>query len=200
MIRIGILDLQGDVSEHLEMTKKAIKNLKIEAKATKVKKKDEIISCDALIISGGESTVIGKLMEKENIIKTLKKEKIPIMGTCAGMILLAKETDHKQPLLGIMDMKVQRNAFGRQKESFEEKIRILGKEFHGIFIRAPAVTRTGPGVKILSKLNDKIIAVKQGKNIALAFHPELGNNTLIHEHFIKEVQNVRNSRDSIQGR
>ncbi|MDI9624833.1 MAG: pyridoxal 5'-phosphate synthase glutaminase subunit PdxT [Methanothermobacter sp.] len=187
MIKIGILNLQGDVSEHLEMTKKAIKKLKIEAEAIKVKKKDEIRSCDALIISGGESTVIGKLMEKENIIETIKKEKIPIMGTCAGMILLAKETDHKQPLLNIIDMKVQRNAFGRQKESFEEKIKILGKEFNGIFIRAPAVTKTGPGVKILSKLNDKIIAVQQGKNIALAFHPELGNDTLLHEHFIKEV-------------
>jgi len=187
MIQIGILNIQGDVSEHLEMTKKAIKNLKIEEKAVKVKKKSEIRSCDALIISGGESTVIGKIMEKENLIKTIKKEKIPIMGTCAGMILLAKETDYKQPLLGIIDMKVQRNAFGRQKESFEKKIKILGKNFHGIFIRAPAVTKTGPGVKILSKLNNKIIAVKQGKNIALAFHPELGNNTLIHEHFIKEV-------------
>ncbi len=187
MIKIGILNLQGDVSEHFKMTKKAVKNLKIDANVIKVKKKGEVESCDAIIISGGESTVIGKLMEKNSIKDTIIDKKIPIMGTCAGMILLAKETDHHQPLLGVIDMKVKRNAFGRQRESFEEKIKILDKEFNGIFIRAPAVIEVGPGVEILSKLGEKIIAVKQGKNLALAFHPELGTDTSLHEYFIKGV-------------
>lgn len=185
-MRIGILALQGDVSEHFEMTKKAVKNLKIDAEVVKVKTKEEVESCDGLIIPGGESTVIGKLMEKTSIKETILKKKIPVMGTCAGMILLAKETDYPQPLLGIIDMKVKRNAFGRQRESFEEKIKILGKEITGVFIRAPIVLEVGPDVEVLSKLDDKIIAVKQGKNLALAFHPELVD-TSIHEYFIKNL-------------
>ncbi|MEJ8543490.1 pyridoxal 5'-phosphate synthase glutaminase subunit PdxT [Methanothermobacter wolfeii] len=189
MIRIGILDLQGDVSEHLEMTRKAIERMGIDAEAVRVGTASEASSSDAIIISGGESTVIGKLMEETGIKDVIIREKKPVMGTCAGLILLARETDYQQPLLGLIDMKVKRIAFGRQRDSFEEKIEILGREIRGIFIRAPAVTETGEGVEVLSRLNDKIIAVKEGCNMALAFHPELGEDTGLHEYFIKEVLN-----------
>ena len=108
------------------------------------------------------------------------------MGTCAGMVLLATKTDYEQPLLGLMDMKVKRNAFGRQKDSFEQEIEILGEKYEGVFIRAPYVEKVKNGV-ILSKLDDKIIAVETGKHVATAFHPELTEDTRIHEYFIKEV-------------
>jgi pyridoxal 5'-phosphate synthase pdxT subunit len=111
------------------------------------------------------------------------------MGTCAGMVLLAKKTDYEQPLLGLIDMEVKRNAFGRQKVSFEDKIEILGGKFEGVFIRAPYIEKVGKNVDILSKYQDKIIAVKSGKHIATAFHPELTGDTRIHKYFIKEVLN-----------
>jgi 5'-phosphate synthase pdxT subunit len=116
-------------------------------------------------------------------------QNIPVMGTCAGMVLLAKKTDYKQPLLGLIDMEVKRNAFGRQKVSFEDEIEIFGKQFKGVFIRAPYIEKVGENVDILSKYNEKIIAVKSGKHIATAFHPELTGDTRIHEYFIKEVLN-----------
>ncbi|MGZ4856805.1 MAG: pyridoxal 5'-phosphate synthase glutaminase subunit PdxT, partial [Methanobacteriaceae archaeon] len=137
MIKIGVLDLQGDVSEHLEMTKKATKNMKLSAKVSMVKTAQEVAECNAIIISGGESTVIGKLMEEESIIKVVKQNKIPVLGTCAGMILLGMETDYQQPLIGLIPMKVKRNGFGRQKLSFEAEVDIFGDTYPGVFIRAP---------------------------------------------------------------
>lgn len=187
MIRIGILNLQGDVSEHFEAMKKAIENMNIKAEVLKVKTAHEVSKCDGIIISGGESTVIGKLMEQNGINSVIADQNIPVMGTCAGMVLLAKKTDYDQPLLGLIDMEVKRNAFGRQKVSFEDKIEILGHTFKGVFIRAPYIEKVGENVDILSKYNDKIIAVKSGKHIATAFHPELTGDTKIHEYFIKEV-------------
>ncbi|MDI9617789.1 pyridoxal 5'-phosphate synthase glutaminase subunit PdxT [Methanothermobacter sp.] len=189
MIRIGILDLQGDVSEHLEMTRRAIERMDVDAEVVKVRTAEDASSVDAIIISGGESTVIGKLMEETGIKDVIIKENKAVMGTCAGMVLLARETDYEQPLLGLMDMKVKRNAFGRQKDSFEEDIEILGKRFHGIFIRAPVVLEVGEGAEVLSRLGEWIIAVKEGCNLAVAFHPELGEDTRLHEYFIKEVLN-----------
>ncbi|MBE2899389.1 pyridoxal 5'-phosphate synthase glutaminase subunit PdxT [Methanothermobacter thermautotrophicus] len=189
MIRIGILDLQGDVSEHLDMTRRTVEKMGIDAEVVRVRTADEASSVDAIIISGGESTVIGRLMEETGIKDVIVQERKPVMGTCAGMVLLADETDYQQPLLGLIDMKVKRNAFGRQRDSFEDEIDILGRKFHGIFIRAPAVLEVGEGVEVLSELDDMIIAVKDGCNLALAFHPELGEDTWLHEYFIKEVLN-----------
>jgi len=122
-------------------------------------------------------------------MKLIVEKKIPVMGTCAGMVLLAKKTGYKQPLLGLIDMEVKRNAFGRQKASFEDEIEILGEKFKGVFIRAPYIEKVGNNVDILSKYQDKIIAVKSGKHIATAFHPELTGDTRIHGYFIKEVLN-----------
>jgi 5'-phosphate synthase pdxT subunit len=186
MISIGILDLQGDVSEHFEATKKALKKMDIESDVLKVKTVSDLSKCDGLIISGGESTVIGKLMEKTGMNSFIVEQDIPVMGTCAGMVLLATGTDYEQPLLGLIDMKVKRNGFGRQKASFEEKIEIFGSKYEGIFIRAPYVEELKDGV-VLAKLRDKIVALASGKHVATAFHPELTDDTRIHEYFIKEV-------------
>jgi len=189
MVRIGILNLQGDVSEHFDITSQTLKDMEIKARVLKVKTCEEVSKCDGIIISGGESTVIGKLMENTGIMKLIIEKKIPVMGTCAGMVLLAKKTDYKQSLLGLIDMEVKRNAFGRQKASFEDEIEILGEKFKGVFIRAPYIEKVGNNVDVLSKYQNKIIAVKSGKHIATAFHPELTGNTRIHRYFIKEVLN-----------
>ena len=189
MDRIGILNLQGDVSEHFEITKKALKDTVIPAEVLKVKTAEEVSKCDGIIISGGESTVIGKLMEKTGIKNVILEQNIPVLGTCAGMVLLARKSDYEQPLLGLIDMEVKRNAFGRQKVSFEDEIEIFGKKFEGVFIRAPYIKKVGKNVDILSKYNEKIIAVKSGKHIATAFHPELTGDTIIHKYFIQEVLN-----------
>ena len=192
MITIGILNLQGAVSEHYDITKKAIENMGIEAEVVSVRYADEIASCDGVIISGGESTVIGKIIKERGIDKVIKDNKIPVFGTCAGMVLLGKKTDFDQPLLEIMDISVKRNAFGRQVDSFESPISILGEDYLGVFIRAPSLDdydKTKKDIKVLSKLDDEIVAIQQGHNIAIAFHPELTNDTRIHEYFIKEVLN-----------
>ncbi|MEN6554108.1 MAG: pyridoxal 5'-phosphate synthase glutaminase subunit PdxT [Methanobacterium sp.] len=189
MTTIGILNLQGDVSEHFEAMKKTACDIGKNIDVFKVKTSDEVSKCDGIIISGGESTVIGNLMEETGIKKVIVDQNIPVMGTCAGMVLLAKKTDYEQPLRGLIDMKVKRNSFGRQKVSFEDDIEIFGKKFKGIFIRAPYIEKVGENVDILSKYNERIVAVKSGKHIATAFHPELTGDTRIHEYFIKEVLN-----------
>ncbi len=190
MITIGILNLQGAVSEHYDITKEAIDKMGIDAQIKSVRYADEVADCDGVIISGGESTVIGKIIKRRGIDKIIKENQIPVFGTCAGMVLLGKETDFDQPLLEIMDISVKRNAFGRQKDSFESPIKIFGKEYLGVFIRAPALDdydKTKDDIKVLSVLDDQIIAIQQGHNIAMAFHPELTDDTRIHEYFIKEV-------------
>ena len=187
MIKIGILDLQGDVSEHLKMTKKAIENLNLQANVSMVKNTKQVAECNAIIISGGESTVIGKLMEEEGIIKVVKQNKIPVFGTCAGMILLGTETDYQQPLMGLIPMKVKRNGFGRQKMSFEAEVDIFGDLYPGVFIRAPYADEVGEETDILSQIEGKIVAVAYNQNLATSFHPELTEDARIHEYFIKEV-------------
>lgn len=190
MITIGILNLQGAVSEHYDITKKAIENSGIDAEVKSVRYADEVAQCDGIIISGGESTVIGKIIERRGIDKIIKENQIPVFGTCAGMVLLGKKTDFDQPLLGLMDINVKRNAFGRQVDSFESTISILGDNFQGVFIRAPAIEdydKTKDDIEVLSEFDSKIVAIQQGHNIAMAFHPELTDDTRIHEYFIKEV-------------
>jgi pyridoxal 5'-phosphate synthase pdxT subunit len=187
MIKIGILDLQGDVSEHLEMTARTLKQMGLEAEAVKVKSQAEVAECQGIIISGGESTIIGKLIQEEGIDQVIKDKKIPVLGTCAGMVLLGSETDYPQPLLNLIPMKVKRNGFGRQKMSFEQDIKIFGQNYPGIFIRAPYAYEVPPEVEILSRIEDKVVAVRYQKNLAVSFHPELSEDTKIHEYFLKEV-------------
>ncbi|MDR3222973.1 MAG: pyridoxal 5'-phosphate synthase glutaminase subunit PdxT [Methanobrevibacter sp.] len=193
MYKIGVLNLQGAVSEHLDITKKAINRMDIDCQIDVVRYHDEIGKCDGIIISGGESTVIGKLMRKRGIDNIIKENEIPIFGTCAGMVLMSKKTDHDQDIFNIIPMEVERNSFGSQRNSFERKIEILGDNFHGVFIRAPSVKRicnenTDNGnVEILSKIDNKIIAVEQDRNIALSFHPELTEDTRLHEYYLKKA-------------
>ena len=187
MIQIGILDLQGDVQEHFNTTLKALDKMKIQAKVLKVKTSSEVSKCQGLIISGGESTVIGKLLKEEGIDQVITDYKITVMGTCAGMVVLGRSTGYEQPLLGLIDIQVKRNGFGGQKLSFEEVIKIFDQNYNGIFIRAPYASKVGDGVKILAKLKDKIVAVQEGRYIVTAFHPELTEDTRIHEYFIKEA-------------
>lgn len=192
MLKIGILNLQGAVSEHYNITKKAINKMAIDADVIAVRYSEEVANCDGIIVSGGESTVIGKIIKEREIDKTIQENNIPVFGTCAGMILLGKKTDFNQPLLEIMDITVKRNSYGRQKDSFETPITIFGEEFPGVFIRAPLLEeydKSKDNIKVLSKLGSEIIAIQQEHNIAISFHPELTDDTRIHEYFIKEVLN-----------
>lgn len=192
MVKIGILNLQGAVSEHYDITKKAVKNINLDIEVESVRYAEDVATCDGIIISGGESTVIGKLIHRRGIDKVIKEKNIPVFGTCAGMVLLGKKTDFDQPLIELMDITVKRNTYGRQKDSFEAPIQIFGKEYLGVFIRAPALEsydETKEDIKILSEYDGEIIAIQQGHNIAISFHPELTDDTLIHEYFIQEVLN-----------
>ncbi len=190
MVKIGILNLQGAVSEHYDMTKKAVRNLGADVEVEPVRYSEDIETCDGIIISGGESTVIGKLICERGIDEVIRKNNIPVFGTCAGMVLLGKKTDFDQPLMGLMDISVKRNRYGRQKDSFEAPIEIFGQKYSGVFIRAPSLEsydKTKKDIKVLSEFDGEIIAIQQGRNIAISFHPELTDDTLIHEYFIKEV-------------
>ncbi len=189
---VGVLAFQGAVSEHIECTKKAMKELGISGDVIPVKTPGELAKCGWLIIPGGESTTINRLMKSSGLfekIRELGKKNFPIMGTCAGAILLSKLGDEQcektGELLGLVDVKISRNAFGRQRESFEAELLVEGVgKFRGIFIRAPLITSVGKGVQVLAKLGEKIVAVRQGNIILTCFHPELAG-TGVHGWFLK---------------
>lgn len=183
-VKIGVLNVQGAVSEHVDHIKR------VDAEPILVKHADDLIGLHGLIIPGGESTTIGKLIRKyglfDPIIKSAKQG-MPIFGTCAGMILLAKQIEgHDEPHLALMDVVVNRNSFGRQRESFEADILIRGvsdNPFPAVFIRAPHVVNAGEQVDVLATLDEKIVAVQQGHLLASAFHPELTYDTRMHSYF-----------------
>jgi 5'-phosphate synthase pdxT subunit len=196
---IGVLALQGDVEENIKATTDALRGMNLKGKVISVRYPDEILKVDGLIIPGGESTVMGLLLSIKNglldsITKVLQN-RIPIMGTCAGMIVLAKKSydkvvgNKKQLLLGALDIEIERNSFGRQYDSFESTLEIsgIGNDFKGIFIRAPAVISTGPLVQILSKFDGKIVAVQQENIIGTSFHPELSGDNRMHKLFIELI-------------
>lgn len=203
-IKIGVLGIQGDIEENILSTAEALKNLNLQGTVESVRYSESIAELDGLILPGGESTVIGNLLSIQgNIFQTIKKkitEGMPVLGTCAGLIMLSKRTydkvvgETKQKLFGVLDVVIERNAFGRQHESFEVDldIPILGKElFRGIFIRSPIINNVGESVNILTKLNDKIVAVKQNNIIGTSFHPELSTDRRLHELFIKDILEFR---------
>lgn len=191
-MRIGVIAIQGNVEEHIKALEKALEQAGLKAEILKIKHKGMIQSCDALVLPGGESTTLGRLMEREGISSEIKKAAhagMPIMGTCAGLVLLAKHGDEqvektKQPLLGLMDIHVNRNAFGRQRESFETILDFKGLPFNAVFIRAPCITKCGKDVEILSIYNGFIVAARQKNLLALAFHPELTDDPRIHQYFL----------------
>ncbi len=198
MQRIGVLALQGSFIEHIAI----LERLGVEPPAVKLPK--DLVGLDGLIIPGGESTTIGKLAATYRLkdeIKRLGEDGLPVWGTCAGMIMLAREIEAAtQPHLGLMDIEVSRNAFGRQVESFEADLVISalesvsseeekGKGFRAVFIRAPSIKRVGEGVEVLATLDEGVIVAAQQRNLlATAFHPELTEDTRFHRYFLKMVE------------
>ncbi len=180
MSRVGVLALQGDVREHLRILDA------LGSEAVSVKKPDQLGSVDALIIPGGESTTIGKMALRFGLLEPLRAsidDGLPVYGTCAGMILLAGAvTEGDQPLIGALDVVVRRNAFGRQNESFEADLEIVGMEtpFHAVFIRAPWIEKVGSDVEVLALIDDHPVMVRQGPILATSFHPELTGDGRIH--------------------
>lgn len=203
-VNIGVLGIQGDIEENISCTRSAIKRARRRGEIKVVRHSEDIEHLDALIIPGGESTVMSSLISvQENVFQSVKRrisEGMAVMGICAGMIMLSRRAydkvigETKQNLLSVLDVVVERNAFGRQNDSFETDLRIplIGKsKFKGIFIRAPVVTEVGTGVEVIAKFNEKVVAVKQNNIIATSFHPELVDDR-IHTLFIRGISQVRN--------
>jgi 5'-phosphate synthase pdxT subunit len=196
-VKVGIVAIQGAVSEHVGAVERTLASLGLKGTAVQVKRLPDLEGVQALILPGGESTTIAKLLVKFGLLDKIiarAHDGMPIMGTCAGMILLAKDGDKQvsktqTKLLGLMDMAVDRNAFGRQRESFEVDIKVEGLKspFHAVFIRAPAITKVWGKCKVLSRFEDKNVVAKQGNLLALAFHPELTPDLRLHSLLLQMI-------------
>ncbi|MDY6964825.1 MAG: pyridoxal 5'-phosphate synthase glutaminase subunit PdxT [Halobacteriota archaeon] len=196
-MRIGVIAIQGNVSEHVDALKRVFKERGEEGEAIEIKRSGLIPGCDGIVIPGGESTTLSRLIEREGMrseILEASESGVPILGTCAGLILLAKDGDEevkktKQSLLKLMDIRVKRNAFGRQRESFEVLLEtsIFIEPFRAPFIRAPAIVKAERGVEVIARFEDYIVAAKENKLLALAFHPELTEDTRFHHYFLDMV-------------
>lgn len=189
-MKVGVLGLQGDVREHVRALEAT------GATAGIVRSADELADADALVVPGGESTTIGKLMDRRGLLTPVVERALggmPLYGTCAGMILMARaivggqDAPHR---LGVMDIGVQRNAYGRQIASFEADISVTGMDhpFRAVFIRAPVVERVGAGVDVLATCDDVPVLVRQGHLLASSFHPEMTGDIRIHELFVKMAE------------
>lgn len=193
MINVGVLGLQGSYAEHINILSK-FKDVTV----TLVKTKDDVDKVDGLIIPGGESTTLGKLLIdfdlKDKLIKRIEK-KMPVWGTCAGMILLAKNIcDYHKNHLGVMNIHVRRNAYGSQLQSFSTNLNIehiSSKPFKAVFIRAPWIEEVGENVQVLHRLNDRIVAAKQENMLVTSFHPELTDNLDFHKYFLDKYFNTK---------
>ena len=196
--RIGVLALQGDVREHLAVLEA------VGADAVNVRREAELAACDGLVLPGGESTTMVKLARIFDLLEPLREAVaagLPVLGTCAGMILLADRIEDGAPgqeTVGGLDVTVRRNAFGRQVDSFEEDVRVTGlaDPVRAIFIRAPWVESVGPGVEVLARVEagpatGRIVAVRQGHLMATSFHPEVGGDARVHGLFVDAVRSPR---------
>ncbi len=188
-ITVGVLALQGDVVEHVRSI------VASGATAVEVRTRSDLEGVSGLVIPGGESTTVGKLLERFNLLEPLQQRiagGMPVYGTCTGMILLAKSVEDGldgQPILGSLDVVVARNGYGRQLESFEATVDLSlpaqePGSFHGVFIRAPRVRSVGPGVGVLARMGHEIVAVCQGNLLATSFHPELTSDARVHAYFV----------------
>ena len=191
--KIGILALQGDVREHEEV----LRGLGVEP--VEVRTAEDLDGLAGVIVPGGESTTIGKMLVSSGLLDGLRGffyKGGPVWGTCAGMVLAASATTGpRQPLLGVMNALVERNGFGRQVHSFEKDLDVEGfdRPFTGVFIRAPVFEDVGPGVEVLSELEGKVVAARGENILVTAFHPELTDDTRFHEYFLEEVCGIERS-------
>lgn len=187
-MKIGILAFQGAIKEHAVALKKC------GASPVLVKTQEELASVDALVLPGGESTTMRRLIDRYDMLKTLKRfaaSDKPIWGTCAGLILLAANiSDEETSHLGVMDVTVQRNSFGRQVDSFEARLDVKGldRPFPGVFIRAPHIVSVGEEVEVMCEFNGRIVMARQNNLLACSFHPELTDDTRITAYFVKMVR------------
>ena len=191
-ICIGVLAMQGAFREHGRMLEQ------LGCEITQVRKPADLEGLAGLVIPGGESTTIGKLMDKYDLFTAISQKiaaRMPVFGTCAGLILLAKEiTGSEQPSLGVMDIKVQRNGYGRQVDSFEADLAapILGEEpFRTVFIRAPFIEGVGAGVEVLAEWAGRPVMARQENMLVCAFHPELTDDLRVHNYFLQMVREAR---------
>ena len=186
-LRIGVLAVQGNFREHAAMLRR------LGARPVEIRKPDELADVDGLVIPGGESTAIGRLIELYGLEEAIRRFEQPVFGTCAGMILLARDAIDGvpgQPLLNAVDIVVRRNGYGRQVASFEADLALAGHEspLRGVFIRAPRVEHAGPDVEVLAELDGDPVLLREGRTIVAAFHPELTDDTRVHELFLQLVR------------
>lgn len=187
-VKLGVLALQGDVAEHVAAFQRVLDTIPlVKGSVVEVREAAQIPFLDAIAIPGGESTTISRLIEKNRMHEALTGFRGGIFATCAGMVLMGSRVEGPRIRpLGLIDMEVDRNAFGRQRESFEADISIKGLDapFHAVFIRAPVVRSVGLAVTVLSAVDQGIVAVSQGRHMALSFHPELGGDLRLHRLFL----------------
>lgn len=196
-MRVGVVAIQGDVSEHLQAFQRALQALGLQGTSVPVRRPPDLETVNALALPGGESTTIAKLLVKFGLFDRVvqrAREGMPLMGTCAGCILLAKEGDRQVEktetrLLGLMDMAVDRNAFGRQRDSFEATIPVetYHEPFRAVFIRSPLITRTWGACRPLARIPEGIVLAEQGALIAGCFHPELTDDLRLHQRLLQKV-------------
>lgn len=185
--RVGVIAIQGDFEKHVEALRRCDPNLEV----VEVRTPEELATVERVILPGGESTTVGLLMQRYGLGDALKKAAqngMPIWGTCMGMIMMAKDVvGRKQYTLDLLDISVERNAFGAQVHSFEDELPVRGLDdpLTAVFIRAPVVEKTGPGVEVLAEYHGRIVAVRQGKLVGTSFHPELTEDTSFHCWFLK---------------
>ena len=183
-LKIGVLAVQGNFREHAAMLGR------LGAEAVEVRKPEQLEQLDGLIIPGGESTAIARLVRLYGLEEAIRRFRRPLLGTCAGMILLDRRH------LGLLDLAVSRNAYGRQVASFEADLELAGDEelLRGVFIRAPRVEEVGPGVEVLAELDGEPVLLREGRVLVAAFHPELTDDTRVHERFLELVREEANVR------
>jgi pyridoxal 5'-phosphate synthase pdxT subunit len=185
-MKAGVLALQGDFREHAAVL------ADLGAAPVLVRTPEELASVECLAIPGGESTTISRLARRHELVEPIKaraREGMPVLGTCAGMIVMAREVDDGEPLLSLLDIRVARNAYGRQVDSFEADVPLRGQDepVRAVFIRAPVVEEVGPGVEVLAELDGRPIVVGEGRLLAAAFHPELAGDGRLHRRMLEQV-------------